>query len=241
MTPVETAQLLTVISKLDNRQPDADTVRIWAKLLFQIELPDALQAVQDHMASSTEYLMPIHIMRGVKAILAGRADVRRAGHDPVAVPAALVPATPGDNRRGVLVVNYVLAGLARERREAGRALGRDYAAGLGADLMVEALDRWPADGPVLPRRGVPCGRPACRCTHDVVPGSSGERCDGGWIEVMPPKRCADPVLIGEPDAVVVDPDAGRVRRCGTCDPVGSEIVAKVNGRRQVMAALRLRH
>jgi hypothetical protein len=185
--------------------------------------------------------MPIHIMRGVKAILAGQADLQRAGHVEHALPpAALAEAEPGDNRRGVLIVNHVLAGLARERREAGRALGRDYAAGLGADLMVEALDRWPADGPVLPRRGVPCGRPACRCTHDLVPGSN-ERCDGGWVEVLPPKRKADPVLIGEPDAVVLHPDVGRVRRCGSCDPIGAEIGAKVNGRRQVMAALRLRH
>jgi hypothetical protein len=240
MTPVEAAQLLTVVSKADNRQVDADTVRIWHTILQHVELADAIQAVRDHLASSTEYLMPIHVIRGVKAILAGQADLHRAGHVEHALPpAALAEAEPGDNRRGVLIVNYVLAGLARTRRECGW-LSRVDAEETGSLLMREALDRWPADGPVLPRRGVPCGRPACRCTHDLIPGSV-ERCDGGWIEVMPPARKPDPVLIGEPDPVREDPDTGRVRRCPSCDPIGAEITAKVNGRRQALAALRLRH
>lgn len=40
---------------------------VWANDLSDIALADATEAVREHFRTSTEYLLPVHVVRGVKA------------------------------------------------------------------------------------------------------------------------------------------------------------------------------
>jgi hypothetical protein len=234
----EAARLLALVAQLDNRQVADATVELWARMFAHVDPADAANAVKAHFESSTDYLMPVHILRGVATIAAQRGELRRAAlpdDGPRALPVGeLLPAAPGDDRRGVRIVNLVLAGLGQARKQQGR-LGRDEAAELGARLVEQALDRWPGSTP--PRRGQSCGRATCRCLHERDP-ETGLLCDGGWIEV-PARRRDQPTLFGGARPAP-DPDAGRVKICPACDPVGAEMVSKAPGRRAALAALRQR-
>jgi hypothetical protein len=79
MTPAEAGVLLAGISHFDNRKPgtpeEADrTATLWAQALHDVSLPDAGQAVTQHFATSTDYLMPAHIRAAVKRIRAKRLE-----------------------------------------------------------------------------------------------------------------------------------------------------------------------
>lgn len=92
MTPAEAGVLLAGISKFDNRKPGTPdeaelTATLWAQALHDIPLADAGQAVTQHFATSTEYLMPAHIRTAVKRIR----DKRIHDHPPLTPPADLTP------------------------------------------------------------------------------------------------------------------------------------------------------
>jgi hypothetical protein len=72
MTPAEAAILLGGISAFDNRKPDETAAKMWAHALADLRLPDCAEAVTQHFATSTEYLMPAHIRAIVKRIRAQR-------------------------------------------------------------------------------------------------------------------------------------------------------------------------
>jgi hypothetical protein len=97
MTPAEAGVLLAGISHFDNRKPgtpeEADrTATLWAQALHDVSLPDAGQAVTQHFATSTDYLMPAHIRAAVKRIRAKRLE----DHPPLTPPPDLTPLETND-------------------------------------------------------------------------------------------------------------------------------------------------
>ena len=74
MTPSEAAALLAVAAAFDNRKPDPDAAKAWAVALEGYRFEDARDAIVRHFRSTSEYLLPVHVIRGVKAIRKQRLD-----------------------------------------------------------------------------------------------------------------------------------------------------------------------
>jgi hypothetical protein len=68
LNKAETAQLLTVISQLDNRKLEPATVEAWHAVLGHLDYSIAVEAARVHFRDSTDYLMPAHIVAGTKRI-----------------------------------------------------------------------------------------------------------------------------------------------------------------------------
>lgn len=66
MNLVETGQLLTVAAAFDNRQVSKETALVWFEVLKNVDYEDALVALREHHKSSTDYLMPAHIVAGAR-------------------------------------------------------------------------------------------------------------------------------------------------------------------------------
>lgn len=64
----ETNRLLTVLQQIDKRIIDDPTVIVWQELLHDLPLDDCVRAATGHYRESTEYLMPVHIVAGARAI-----------------------------------------------------------------------------------------------------------------------------------------------------------------------------
>jgi hypothetical protein len=71
----ETAALLTLVAGLDNREANPVQAAMWHELLEPFPFAECRSAVMAHFAESTDYLMPAHI---VKRVRAGRVDDRTA-------------------------------------------------------------------------------------------------------------------------------------------------------------------
>lgn len=63
MNRQETHSLLTYVAAVDNRRFGDDTVIAWHGILADVHAADATEAVRRHFATSTDYLMPAHIVR----------------------------------------------------------------------------------------------------------------------------------------------------------------------------------
>jgi hypothetical protein len=72
VTAPEATALLAIAAGFDNRKPDRDTVRAWTEALADVDYDDARTVVINHFHESTEWLMPAHIVKGVRAIEAER-------------------------------------------------------------------------------------------------------------------------------------------------------------------------
>lgn len=239
MTRAEVLALLANMRAVDNRNFDEATVSVWHKVLVDVAIDDALEAVTRHYRSSSDYVMPIHVMRLAWVVAAERHELEASQRDDDPTPAIDDrPARADDQRPGVLVVNFLLAGLAEARKEAGGRLGMKRGAEVGAALYAEARLRYRDQLRPVPRRGTRCGRASCQCTHDVDP-QTGLACEGGWLEVPKPPPGA-PVLFGEADAPADDANVGRVRACPACDPIGAQINERAVSRRNAMVTRRLR-
>lgn len=68
----QTAQLLALIRIGDNRTVDRTVVAAWHDLVHDLPLDDALEAVRAHRRESTDYLLPAHVIAGVKRIRGAR-------------------------------------------------------------------------------------------------------------------------------------------------------------------------
>jgi hypothetical protein len=236
LTPAETSQLLRIIQAVDKRDITDANVVVWGKVLQDVTLDDAKEAALRHFQESTEYLMPIHVLRGAAVVTAERRAL-----DPMALAIQAEiedpPAQPGDQRRGVLIVQHVMGGLARARRVNGGNLGRKASRELGDQLMADALRLYPAKQAVRERKGAHCGRSGCQCTHDV--DDTGLRiCDGGWLVALWRPTDVQQVLIGEEQPTTRP--AERLAKCPSCDWLGAEITGKAASRRIGQAALRQR-
>lgn len=89
MTLTETAKVLGLIGVVDNRNVDQATIAAWHDLIGPLDFDDALAAVRDHRRVSTAYLLPAHVIGGVRSIRAARLAAQPdplPGVDPDDVP-----------------------------------------------------------------------------------------------------------------------------------------------------------
>ena len=97
MEIVSTAKVLTLIALVDRRVVDREAVLAWHDLIGDLSERDALDAVRAHRRESTEYLVPAHVVAGVRRIR----NERLAKHGPVLpdVDPADVAAYQAERRR----------------------------------------------------------------------------------------------------------------------------------------------
>ncbi|MDQ1127592.1 hypothetical protein QE428_002625 [Microbacterium sp. SORGH_AS 505] len=69
MNLAQTSVLLSEIQLLDNRRIDENSIVAWQKLLDDLDLDVALEAVRLHRRESTAYLLPAHVRDNVARIL----------------------------------------------------------------------------------------------------------------------------------------------------------------------------
>lgn len=74
MKATEAAALLTIAAAYDNRKPDADQAKAWAVSLDGYRFEDCRQAIVEHYQGSADWLMPVHVIAGVKRIRARRIE-----------------------------------------------------------------------------------------------------------------------------------------------------------------------
>ncbi len=68
----QTARLLALVQIGDNRRVDRAVVAAWHDLVHDLPLDDALDAVRAHRRESTDYLLPAHVIAGVRRIRGAR-------------------------------------------------------------------------------------------------------------------------------------------------------------------------
>lgn len=79
MNKVEVAKLLTRASAMDNRVVTPEAVEAWFEVLHAVQYDAAVEAVNEHFKSSTEYLLPAHIVSGARRVMDQRSrDARIA-------------------------------------------------------------------------------------------------------------------------------------------------------------------
>lgn len=71
MNIAETAKVLTLAAAVDRRLVDEVTIAAWHDLIGHLDFTDACEAVRVHRRRSAEYLLPAHVVAGVR-------DIRRA-------------------------------------------------------------------------------------------------------------------------------------------------------------------
>lgn len=87
MTPADAAELLTIAAAFDRRTISTADAIAWADALQGLDVADCAHAIRAHFRESGEYLMPIHVRRGVRRIRSERlerafVDVPAADADP---------------------------------------------------------------------------------------------------------------------------------------------------------------
>jgi hypothetical protein len=66
MLKSEVAQLLAKAALIDNRKIDAATVEAWHEVIGHVDYDVALLALTIHRRTSSEYLMPAHIIANLR-------------------------------------------------------------------------------------------------------------------------------------------------------------------------------
>lgn len=74
MTPNDAARLLAIAAAYDNRKPDATSAQAWALALDGYRAEDCQQAIVAHYQTSTEWIMPAHVIAAVKKARASRIE-----------------------------------------------------------------------------------------------------------------------------------------------------------------------
>jgi hypothetical protein len=91
----EAFQLLTLASARDGRTVDKEVAAVWAKDLERVDIGDAVEAATDHYRRSDKWLMPSHVIDGVRIVRERR---ERAARIQRALEASKTPTTVGDAR-----------------------------------------------------------------------------------------------------------------------------------------------
>jgi hypothetical protein len=65
----ETNQLLRFAASVDNRKFDDATVVAWQAILADVDSVDAMAAAVEHFRTNRDYLVPVHIRDGAKAVV----------------------------------------------------------------------------------------------------------------------------------------------------------------------------
>lgn len=73
MKKSEVLKLLTIASAFDNRRPTDEQVDAWFAVIGDLDYSDSEQAVREHFRESTDWMLPGHVVAGVRALRAERA------------------------------------------------------------------------------------------------------------------------------------------------------------------------
>jgi hypothetical protein len=68
----EVSELLALAALTDGRNVDDPVLEWWHELLAETDFLDAREVLKKHYRASTEYLMPVHIVQGVRELEAER-------------------------------------------------------------------------------------------------------------------------------------------------------------------------
>lgn len=161
MTVEEVIDLLTTAAAYDRRTVGETDVIAWHRAVADLDVLDAQDAVVGHYSETTEWLMPAHVRKRVKAIRAARAAI-----DPVPAPPAELADRPADYKAAL---QNAVAKMAR-----GFALPRQIAAKVEPnEEFAEA--RGEDHNPVrIAAFKVACPWPPCR----AIPGANCVDADG---------------------------------------------------------------
>lgn len=94
MKESETAKILAKAALIDNRHIDRETVKAWHEIIGHLDFGVALVALTIHRRTSTEYLMPAHIISSVRRArdeLAVETNRARALNPPKPQPRTKMP------------------------------------------------------------------------------------------------------------------------------------------------------
>lgn len=76
MNKLEVSEFLTVVSVLDSRKVNPETVEVWHDLIGNLDYEDAIAAAAMHRQESVAWLEPHHIIANVKRIRSERSTNR---------------------------------------------------------------------------------------------------------------------------------------------------------------------
>ncbi|WP_440708798.1 hypothetical protein [Herbiconiux sp. YIM B11900] len=68
MDEVQVAEFLTVVSMIDNRIVEPETVTAWHRVIGHLDYDTALAAMEMHFGESTVYLLPAHIAGNARRV-----------------------------------------------------------------------------------------------------------------------------------------------------------------------------
>jgi hypothetical protein len=159
------AALIAYAAATDNREVTESAAAAWADVLDDhVTLTDGKAAIIAHRRSSTDYLMPIHVNAGVRAIRKQRTDAM----GPVNPPAELAdrPATENTWRR-----EYARAIGSGEEPEAAYERACD-ALGIDVPLQLEPIPRPEAVKRLMSGHSATCG-PECGCLTKPIRPEEG--------------------------------------------------------------------
>jgi hypothetical protein len=77
MKESEAFQLLTLASARDGRKVSQSVARVWADDLARVDIDVAVEAATLHYRESSDWLMPVHVIRNARRVLEGRERVAR--------------------------------------------------------------------------------------------------------------------------------------------------------------------
>lgn len=86
MILTETDALLTLIHNVDKRKLDDAVILTWHELIGELDFADCVEAMKAHFRECTDYLLPAHIVAGVRAIRNARSSADPEGGNPLALP-----------------------------------------------------------------------------------------------------------------------------------------------------------
>jgi len=72
MNIAETTNALALAQAFDNRTVGEVNIRAWFSVLVHADAADVMAAIRDHYATTTEWIMPAHILRAVAAMVKTR-------------------------------------------------------------------------------------------------------------------------------------------------------------------------
>lgn len=100
ITPRHAAQVLARAAAIDNRDPSAAADEVWADALTRanVDFRDCLAAVGEHYASSTDRLMPFHVIAIARRLAADRAEAEANRLALAPPPDDVIPAEEGTRR-----------------------------------------------------------------------------------------------------------------------------------------------
>lgn len=240
MNRTEVTALLAKAQVFDNRTVTDLQVSAWLGIMSDIDITDAMAAVDDHVRSSGDYLQPHHIVELAAKRRQARAALQAA--QAIAITAGITPRAPWE--QDALRIRMQTAfnegrATARATREMANprphdrwcntthdTVGTDECpphrpAAKGVVVYVRGPEKpgglalRPPEpvGPRVSQSHAHCGWSDCQCTHT-------EPCEGGWIALPDEEGCA------------------TVRACPVCAPNRANILSTAASRREASAALR---